>query len=71
MAVDYVLRCDGCGTSIVESRVSLRDARARAQLNCGAVSSGGKDWCAACRQQRLAARQATAVGHTVGTQHDG
>jgi hypothetical protein len=54
MAVEYVIRCDGCGRLIASGRVSARAARAQAQLERGANSAGGEDWCSRCRKRRLA-----------------
>lgn len=73
MAVKYTLICDGCGTSICSTMHSERDVRAAAQMECGAVSSGGKDWCRSCRLERTRLtpeqrERSSAAGHSVGTQ---
>lgn len=54
MAVEYTIYCDDCGCIIHASKRSVRAARAEAQLQCGAVSSGGLDHCADCRKARHA-----------------
>lgn len=69
MAVEFTIYCDDCGSIIDASRTSVRAARATAQLQCGAVSAGGKDFCAGCRKARAAEpTPAMPASHSVGTQ---
>jgi hypothetical protein len=67
MSMEYTVVCDGCSAIICADR-SVRRARAEAQLHCGAVSSGGKDWCRKCRGERMAeiAQREAAPSHSAG-----
>jgi hypothetical protein len=51
MAIEFTLHCDGCEAIICTSTLSVRDARARAQLEHRAYCGQG-DWCRACRADR-------------------
>jgi tRNA(Ile)-lysidine synthase TilS/MesJ len=68
LTVEYAVRCDGCGRLIATSRSSARAARADAQLNRGAHSREGQDWCGRCRKKRVDAlnRAAQERGVTLG-----
>lgn len=46
----YSVHCDRCGLLIVTSRLSVRAARAEAQLNYGANHGPDGDKCLACRK---------------------
>lgn len=71
MAVEYVLYCDGCGERIASSRLSVRAARAHAQLNHGANKGPDGDRCASCRLERGKAQldelAALKGAHSAGT----
>lgn len=74
MTIEYMVRCDGCGRVIAGSKSSARAARAEAQLNRGANSSAGQDWCLSCRTKRNRALDQAAIdrarsrSHSIGTQ---
>jgi hypothetical protein len=71
VAIEYTLKCDGCGEPICASSRSAKDARAKAQLDHRAYCGVG-DWCRKCRTDRatLSAadrERAAAAAHSCGT----
>jgi hypothetical protein len=54
VAVQFTITCDGCGRFIASSRMSVRAARAEAQLNRGANHGPDGDRCLACRKKKIA-----------------
>lgn len=49
----YSVHCDDCGAFIASSRLSVRGARAEAQIKCGANKGPNCDRCMACRKAEI------------------
>jgi hypothetical protein len=45
VSVEYTIFCDGCGAIIDANRTSVREARAAAKAQQGAIQRGPKDYC--------------------------
>ncbi|HVI05896.1 MAG TPA: hypothetical protein VM711_07375 [Sphingomicrobium sp.] len=70
--IEYRVLCDDCGAVLAASSVSVRAARAEAQLNRGANKGPDGDHCAECRKKSTTLtpeqrEKAAAAAHSTGT----